>query len=160
MSQNVNVSDIVASNAEINLSENKSINAIANQVDPASQSLITFKNKLIENYIQPSYERDVIDSLKAQYSWRKINKMTVTVAKILGVIAAIFAFAGAKFTDYWWLAFVAGICNVMIAPLLHFALYATQESTNATNDTNVVLQNIGIHGVPNIQSPNDQTSVA
>jgi hypothetical protein len=58
-----------------------------------------FRKHIIQTYIQPTYIKDIKDSLAGRYKWRKISDKITGISKIIIVVSGIFAFAGAKFTD-------------------------------------------------------------
>lgn len=112
------------------------------------------KKHIIQTYVQPAYIRDIKDSLSGRYKWRKISDRMMGLSKFLIIISGIFAFAGAKFTELWWLSFLAGSLNILTTSLFHYAAYANQESKLCTEDANEMLTSLGISAIPNIEENN------
>lgn len=110
-----------------------------------------FKKMIITKYIQPTYLEDIQDSLTGRFRWRKVSDRVTGLAKILIIISGIFAFAGAKFTDYWWLSFISGILNALTLSFFQYGMYASNQSKNCTNDTNILLKSLGIKEIPDIE---------
>lgn len=130
-------------------------NTIIN-IDPTAPRVETsaFKKMIITKYIQPTYLEDLQDTLKGRFMWRKISDRITGIAKILIIISGIFAFAGAKFTDYWWLSFISGILNALTLSFFQYGMYASNQSKTCTDDTNVLLKSLGIEEIPDIEQNN------
>jgi hypothetical protein len=82
----------------------------------------------------------------------------MVLSKIIMILVSIFAFAGSKFTDYWWLSFIAGILSVSALSLMQFSMFASHESKDCTNDLNLLLASVNIDSkIPNLEDNNNDS---
>lgn len=146
---NIDHPDIVSSASNTGTAE--TIINVDSGTQVGNKGMSDFKKNIIKTLIQPTYLADIKDSLAGRYMWRKISDRVTGVAKILIIISGIFAFAGAKFTEYWWLAFIAGALNVLTTSMFHYAMYASHESKNCTDDTNILLKSLKLAPIPDIE---------
>jgi hypothetical protein len=119
-------------------------------------STTPFKNKIINDYIRPSYLKDIQDKINGRIFWSKISNHIVVLSKIIMIFVSIFAFAGSKFTNMWWLSFIAGILSVSALSLMQFSMFASHESKDCTNDLNTILISLNMNNakIPDLETSN------
>jgi len=148
-----------------NLSNNDIIAQRINSVqyDTSSSNIIQiiatneFKNKIINEYLRPSYLRDIEQKIYGRIFWNRVSNRIMVLSKILMICVSIFAFAGSKFTDIWWLSFIAGILSVSALSLMQFSMFASHESKDCTNDVNILLTSLNMDNskIPDLEINNN-----
>ena len=108
---------------------------------------------IINDHLRPVIVNDIRERLHGRKLWDKISNNTTVISKIMMIFVSIFAFAGSKFTEMWWFAFVAGILGVSALSLMQFSMFARTRSKNFTNDLNMLLQTLHLekNKLPNLQ---------
>ena len=108
---------------------------------------------IITDHLRPVIVNDIKERLIGRKLWDKISNNTNVLSKLMMIFVSIFAFAGAKFTDYWWLSFIAGILGVSSLSLMQFSMFARTRSKNFTNDLNILLKTLHLekNKLPSLQ---------
>ena len=109
----------------------------------------SFKNEIITKIIQPGYVKDIKDTLKWRYRWRKIGNISHMCGKVLTLSGAAVAFS-AGFITTPAAAFVSGCISLSGILCIQYGDYAYTESSRETEDANKILQTLGIDGVPEL----------
>ena len=115
-----------------------------------------FKNKIINDYLRPSYLKDIEQKIHGRVFWNKVSNRIMVLSKIIMIFVSVFAFAGSKFTDMWWLSFIAGILSVSALSLMQFSMFASHESKDCTNDVNLILTSLNMDNtkIPDLEINN------
>ena len=103
-----------------------------------------FKNKIINDYLRPSYLKDIEQKIYGRVFWTKVSNRIMVLSKIILIFVSVFAFAGSKFTNLWWLSFISGILSVSALSLMQFSMFASHESKDCTNDVNIMLTSLNM----------------
>jgi hypothetical protein len=125
----------------------------------AIQAIATneFKNKIINDYLRPSYLRDIEQKIYGRVFWNKVSNRIMVLSKVIMICVSIFAFAGSKFTNLWWLSFTAGILSVSALSLMQFSMFASHVSKDCTNDVNLLLTSLNMDNskIPDLEINNN-----
>ena len=127
---------------------------------PQSVATNEFKNKIINEYLRPSYLKDIEQKIFGRVFWNKVSNRIMVLSKVIMIFVSVFAFAGSKFTDKWWLSFTAGILSVSALSLMQFSMFASHESKDCTNDVNVILSTLNMDTVkiPDLEANNQENA--
>lgn len=109
----------------------------------------SFKEQIISTIIQPSYIKDIKDTLAWRYKWRKIGNTSHMMGKILTLSGAAVAFSSG-FVSTPALAFVSGCVSLSGILCIQYGDYSYSESSRETEDANKILKTLGIEGVPEL----------
>lgn len=146
--------DIVAI---INNNTVNDIHSESNNSSNRQQQITTpaFRDQIINDYLRPSYLEDIKTKIRGRVLWSKVSNRIMVLSKVIMILVSIFAFAGSKFTNMWWLSFTAGILSVSALSLMQFSMFASHESKDCTNDINVILSSLNIDNtIPDLEANN------
>jgi hypothetical protein len=120
----------------------------------------TLKRMLLTEHIRPALLRDMREKLKGRTLWSKISNYILVSSKILMIFVSIFAFAGSKYTSYWWLSFIAGILGVSSLSLMQFSMFASNVSRDCTADLNILLKSLHMehNNIPDLENNNNNNN--
>lgn len=107
------------------------------------------KTMIVKTILQPSYVRDVKDTIDWRFKWRKISDVLFTIAKVVGLSSAVVAFAASSY-DNAYISFIAGCVSLSGTMLIQLADFAKNKSRQKTAEANEILTKLGIEGVPDI----------
>jgi hypothetical protein len=116
----------------------------------------TLKKQVIYEQIRPVIMNEIHDKINGRKLWNKVSDNLIIISKIMTIIASIFAFAGSKFTEIWWLSFLSGILGISSLSMIQFGLFAHNKYKNYTNDLNLLLEIIHLE---KIKIPTDQQNI-
>lgn len=100
--------------------------------------------------IDEAYYRDLKYNLTSKSRWKFIGDVSETLSQICVGTSSVLAFASGFFEDIDILAFVAGTVGVGSLVLLQFSSYAMKESSERTQQVNVILTKLGLETIPDI----------
>ena len=119
----------------------------------------SFRTEIINDYIKPALIKDIKTKINGRNLWSKVSNRILVLSKIIMILVSIFAFAGSKFTNLWWLSFVAGILSVSALSLMQFSMFASHESKDCTQDTNLLLDSLNIKNkIIDLESNNTESN--
>ena len=121
---------------------------ISNTMDYATTN---FKTHIINNIIKPNYINEINDSTKYRNLWKKRGMRLETCSKFFIGLGSIMSFASGVY-GYQTLSFVAGAISTISLVLLQYSNFAYKESKKATQDLNLLLDNLGIKKVPELNA--------
>ena len=122
--------------------------SISNTMDYATTN---FKTHIINNIIKPNYINEIKDSTKYRNLWKKRGMRLETCSKFFIGLGSIMSFASGVY-GYQTLSFVAGAISTISLVLLQYSNFAYKESKKATQDLNLLLDNLGIKKVPELNA--------
>lgn len=114
---------------------------------------------IVKSIVQPAYVKDIRDILSGRYRWRKIGKLLLIISLLLSSSSTILTFMSAYF-DEKLISIIAGGIGVLGAIFLHFSLMSKRESKRLTHQANEILKQLGIEGVPDIESNDIENNVS
>jgi hypothetical protein len=158
MSENKDIKDIIEEKPKINVIEplkssfEKDRDEISSGDIEAGKGNIAskgLKTMIVKTILQPSYVRDVKDTIDWRFKWRKISDVLFTIAKVVGLSSAVVAFAASSYDDRS-ISFIAGCVSLSGTMLIQLADFAKNKSRQKTAEANEILGKLGIEGVPDI----------
>jgi hypothetical protein len=105
------------------------------------------RKRIMTKLIEPSYYRDVRNTIIARSGWRISGQIFETTSKILIAVSGIIGFASGFFPDYK-LGFYAGTASTLSLASVQFAMYCFKEGKENVEELNMILQKIRIDTVP------------
>ena len=108
-----------------------------------------FVQKIKTELIEKSYFNDIKYNIKSRSRWKIIGDICETLAYLCMGLSGIFAFA-AGFFEQRVLSFVAGCLSIAAPLFLKYSSRAMAESTERTNEVNLLLKALGIDEIPDI----------
>ena len=115
------------------------------------------RNKIIKDLIEPSYENDIDETLKARRRWRRFGHMFETSSKLFLAASGIFSFSSGFFQNTMH-NFLAGTCSTLSLASLQFSSYCFKQSSINTDELNMILTSIGIDPVPEFEVNEDSST--
>jgi len=112
------------------------------------------KKLIVKDILQPAYIKDIKDVLIGRYRWRKISMSLFVIAVILKEVAMVVTFLTAVQSQNKT-AFIAGSIAVFGTIFLHSSSLAKSESKRATQQANTILKQLGVDGIPDIETDKD-----
>ncbi len=108
-----------------------------------------FKNKITNELVLPAYKKNIEDTIRGMYLWRKIANYSEGFSSILIGMATILSFSSGIYS-LKILTFFAGCAGTVSLALKGFSTYANKESKERNKILNKLLENININQFPDI----------
>jgi len=108
------------------------------------------RNEIIDNFLTPAYIKDITDTIKWRYLYRKIGENLETISKIISAISIILAFSSGFFSNIPVLSYAAGVMGVISLTGLQISSYTINESKECNAELNKILSSITISKMPDM----------
>jgi hypothetical protein len=112
---------------------------------------------ILRTHVEPSYVKDVKDSLNLRKYFRRFGLAFEILSKIFVGFTSILSFSSGIYDDRI-LSFVAGTTSVISLVFLQFSSHSYKESKKSTEDLNRILQKLNIEGVIDISKNPEETN--
>ena len=108
------------------------------------------RNDIINNFLTPAYIKDITDTIKWRYLYRKIGENLETISKLLSSASIILAFSAGAFSNISALSYSAGVIGVISLTGMQIASYANNESKECNTELNKLLSSLTINKMPDL----------
>lgn len=108
------------------------------------------RNDIINNFLTPAYIKDITDTIKWRYLYRKIGENLETISKLLSAASIILAFSAGAFSNISALSYSAGVTGVISLTGMQIASYANNESKECNIELNKLLSSLTIKKMPDL----------
>lgn len=108
------------------------------------------RNDIINNYLTPAYIKDITDTIRWRYLYRKIGENLETISKLLSATSTILAFSAGVFSNISALSYAAGVIGVMSLTGMQISSYAINESKECNTELNKLLSSLTIKKMPDL----------
>lgn len=132
---------------------NREINSLTDNINTDNQ----LKNIIIQQHINPAYLKDVSDTIKWRYRYRKLGIFFDNMSKLFSASSTIFAFSAGFYVDMKILSFISGILGTLSLVGIQLSNYTLNESKECTSELNKILSTFSINNMPDISSDSNQT---
>jgi len=112
---------------------------------------------ILRTHVEPSYVKDVKDSLNLRKYFRRFGLAFEILSKIFVGFTSILSFSSGIYDDRI-LSFVAGTTSVISLVFLQFSSHSYKESKKSTEDLNRILQKLNIEGVIDISKNPEESN--
>lgn len=108
------------------------------------------RNDIINNYLTPAYIKDITDTIRWRYLYRKIGENLETISKLLSATSTILAFSAGVFSSISALSYAAGVIGIMSLTGMQISSYAINESKECNTELNKLLSSLTIKKMPDL----------
>lgn len=105
------------------------------------------KERIVRNYIEPSYQYDIRKLIEGKKNWKLVGQIFETVSKAFVAIGGIVSFAAGSYDNYN-LSFVAGAISTISLATLSFSSFGYKEQKKQGLELNNLLKKLKLDEVP------------
>jgi fructose-1-phosphate kinase PfkB-like protein len=119
------------------------------------KQLHSVKKKIINEIIVPNYYIDLEQSINNRRNMFKNYYYFDLFHRISAGASTVMAFSAGVYSDLTYLSFVAGALGTLSLVSLQFSKYCKNESKKNTEQTNIILDKLGLSNIPDIISKDE-----
>jgi len=110
------------------------------------------KKFIVRDIIQPAFVKDIRDTIKGRYKWRKIAGILFVIARIMFLANVILSFVSAYLTrnEFSFIGFIGASIGAVGLLIGQYGTTAMAESRKKNNEANELLRQLGVEGIPDI----------
>lgn len=118
-----------------------------NYYSPNFQISDEIKERIVRNYIEPSYQYDIHKLIEGKKNWKLVGQIFETMSKAFVAIGGIVSFAAGSYNNFN-LSFVAGAISTISLATLSFSSFGYREQKKQGIELNNLLKKLKLDDVP------------
>lgn len=112
-----------------------------------------FRQKLINEYIQPAFEKDVRILFKWKYRWHRLASFFYTSSMIGFALSIGVSFSVNSFPNITYISYISGCVGIFGLIMEKFSKFSTSQEQNIIKQINKILRVLGLKGmIPDISN--------